>query len=133
MIKYSFIIGGISPLLLLIVSCDIPNPDQIREKQHLPSKDYKPNAQTGKKDFRNLCARCHGRAATGTDQGPPLIHKIYRPDHHADLSFHFAVKNGVTQHHWHFGNMPPIPAASPEQVSNIIAYIRKNQRMNGIR
>lgn len=130
MMKYNFLLVSIS---LLVISCDTPSPEQIRKNQHLPSKDYKPNALTGKTDFHNLCARCHGKAARGTNQGPPLIHQYYRPDHHADLAFHWAVKKGVTQHHWHFGNMPPIPQASPEQVSNIIAYIRREQRINGIR
>jgi len=44
-----------------------------------------------------------------------------------------AVKNGVRQHHWPFGSMPPIPGVSKAEVSQIIAYVRTLQRANGIR
>ncbi len=73
------------------------------------------------------------RRAKDLIKGPPLIHDIYRPGHHADLSFHWAVKDGTKQHHWHFGDMPPIADVSPEQVGHIIAYVRREQRRAGIR
>ena len=64
-------------------------------------------AQAGQAVFQRSCAICHGTLAGGTDQGPPLVHKIYEPSHHADAAFVLAAKRGVTQHHWNFGNMPP--------------------------
>ncbi len=87
----------------------------------------------GEKLFNNNCAGCHGIGAVGTDRGPTFISKIYEPNHHADPTFHMAVKNGVRQHHWDFGNMPKISGVAKEEVDQIIAYVRWLQRENGIR
>ena len=37
--------------------------------------------------FTTHCAGCHGVAASGTDKGPPLVHRIYEPGHHPDGAF----------------------------------------------
>jgi len=89
-------------------------------------------AQIGRKAFDANCMKCHGKNGVGTDQGPPLIHKIYEPNHHSDESFYRAAKNGVTAHHWPFGNMPPIANATRDDVTGIIRYIRELQRANGV-
>ena len=89
-------------------------------------------AQIGRKTFDANCMRCHGKNGAGTDQGPPLIHKIYEPSHHADFSFYRAAKDGVTAHHWPYGNMPPITEVTRNDVTGIIRYIREVQRANGI-
>lgn len=90
-------------------------------------------AASGKVVFDRNCVACHGANAAGGQGGPPLVHKIYEPGHHADISFVLAVKNGVRQHHWSFGSMPPIPGVSEAEVEQIIAYVRTLQRANGIR
>lgn len=90
-------------------------------------------AASGKVVFDRNCVACHGANAGGGPGGPPLVHKIYEPGHHADISFVLAVKNGVRQHHWSFGSMPPIPGVSEAEVEQIIAYVRTLQRANGIR
>ena len=82
--------------------------------------------------FNGACAECHGKNAVGTDKGPPLIHKIYEPSHHSDFSFVRAVKQGVRQHHWPYGNMPPQPGITDEETLAIIEFIREVQRENGI-
>ena len=82
--------------------------------------------------FLAHCARCHGLRAVGTNNGPPLVHKIYEPNHHGDLSFHRAVQMGVVAHHWSFGNMPRIEGVGPGEVDAIVAYIRWLQRQTGI-
>jgi len=87
----------------------------------------------GKELFNASCAVCHGKNAAGTKKGPPLIHKIYEPGHHSDLSFQRAAKFGVRAHHWPFGNMPPVPNVTESDVTRIIAYVRALQRANGIR
>ncbi len=87
----------------------------------------------GKSIYTSKCAACHGRGGTGSNQGPPLVHKIYKPGHHADYSFYRAVTSGVRSHHWSFGNMPVIAGVSPESVAHIIAYIRQQQRLAGIK
>ena len=82
--------------------------------------------------FAERCALCHGREATGTGQGPPLVHAIYRPSHHPDASFLAAVRNGVRAHHWRFGDMPPLEGLGDEDVGAIVDYVRHLQRRAGI-
>jgi mono/diheme cytochrome c family protein len=88
--------------------------------------------QLGEAKFSSHCAACHGASAVGTAQGPPLVHKIYEPNHHADVAFQRAALNGVRAHHWDFGNMPKIDGVSPDDVDQIIKYIRWLQRQAGI-
>ena len=89
-------------------------------------------AKAGRAKFEANCMRCHGKNAAGTAKGPPLIHKIYEPGHHADQSFYRAAKFGVTAHHWPYGNMPPLSGVKEEDVTEIIRYVRELQRANGI-
>lgn len=90
-------------------------------------------ASAGKAVFDAKCAVCHGPNAAGVDgAGPPLVHIIYEPNHHADAAFYLAVKQGVRAHHWRFGNMPPMPGVVEQDVAKIIAYVRELQRANGI-
>ena len=90
------------------------------------------DAAKGAALFEENCMTCHGPNATGSDQGPPLVHRIYEPNHHGDMSFQLAVKNGVRAHHWKFGNMAPVDGVSPEDVEKIIVYVRALQQANGI-
>jgi len=94
--------------------------------------DLTAEANTGKKVFDANCATCHGQNAAGSDRGPPLIHVIYNPGHHADEAFYFAAKNGVRSHHWRFGDMPAQPQVSDADIAAIVAYVREIQRANGI-
>ncbi|WP_370285779.1 c-type cytochrome [Pseudooceanicola nanhaiensis] len=92
-----------------------------------------PEATMGQRAFEATCADCHGENATGKmGFGPPLVHKIYEPSHHADMAFQMAVQNGVRAHHWKFGDMPPQTGLTPSDVANIVAYVRELQRANGI-
>ena len=86
----------------------------------------------GEELYAANCAQCHGVDATGTDQGPPFIHEVYVPSHHADGAFLLAVRTGVQPHHWDFGPMPPRPEVSDEQVADIVAYVRSLQRDAGL-
>ncbi|HSM30420.1 MAG TPA: c-type cytochrome, partial [Woeseiaceae bacterium] len=63
---------------------------------------------------------------------PPLIHRIYEPNHHGDQSFYLAAKQGVRSHHWPFGDMPPVESITDAEVGQIVAYVRTLQRANGI-
>lgn len=119
-------------VVILVTACDKPDPEQVRARQHLPAPGFVADAKQGSQLFLANCARCHGAVGKGTDQGPPLVHPVYRPGHHADLTFHWAVSRGIKQHHWQFGNMPPLPGVSPEEVGHIIAYVRAEQRKAGI-
>lgn len=89
-------------------------------------------AEAGQALFQENCVTCHGQNATGSDQGPPLVHRIYEPNHHGDLSFRLAARQGVRAHHWNFGNMPPVEGVSDEDVLKITRYVRELQKANGI-
>jgi mono/diheme cytochrome c family protein len=90
-------------------------------------------AQAGEELFNTYCASCHGRNAAGQDGvAPPLVHKIYEPNHHADRSFRRAARIGVHAHHWPFGNMPPVTGIEANEVDEVVAYVRELQRANGI-
>lgn len=82
--------------------------------------------------FDRRCASCHGAAAAGTTSGPPLVHPVYRPGHHGDVSFELAVRRGVRAHHWRFGDMPPLPDVSATELAEIVRYVRALQRARGI-
>jgi len=117
----------------LLAGCDAGDAEQRRQRLHLPSEDFVASAEIGKNLFRQQCSRCHGVDARGTNQGPPLIHKTYESSHHADLAFRMAVKKGVRQHHWQFGDMPPMEGIGPEDTGHMIAFIRQEQKRVGIR
>ncbi len=120
-------------LVLPLTACGKGDPEKIRQNLHLPKPGYVADAERGREVFADKCAVCHGKSGQGTRQGPPLIHQTYRPGHHPDMAFHLAVKDGVRQHHWNFGDMPPLQGVTPEQVSDIVAYIRAAQKQAGIK
>ncbi len=82
----------------------------------------------GKQLFEDNCAKCHGQWGNGTDQGPPLTHRFYLPNHHPDEAFYRAAMNGVRAHHWNFGNMPPVEGISRRKLDRIVPYIRWLQK-----
>ena len=83
--------------------------------------------------FAARCAACHGANASGKEgAGPPLVHRIYEPGHHAGMAFVLAAQNGVRAHHWPFGDMPPVAGITRAEVLSIITYVRTLQRANGI-
>lgn len=89
-------------------------------------------AVSGKQVFDRRCGQCHGADARGSAAGPPLIHATYRPGHHGDVSFTLAVRRGVQAHHWAFGDMPPQPDVTADEVAQMTRYVRELQRANGI-
>ncbi len=119
---------GIWLLVLgLFVACDSSQPKQAVGGGPAPAE-----LQAGEAKFTANCAACHGNQAAGTDHGPPLVHKIYEPNHHGDSAFQRAAANGVKAHHWEFGNMPKIEGVTPEDVDQIVKYVRWLQRQAGI-
>ncbi|ESR27461.1 c-type cytochrome [Lutibaculum baratangense] len=94
--------------------------------------ELSPVAMEGKAVFDENCADCHGANAAGTEQGPPLVHDIYNPGHHANMAFVLAASQGVRAHHWRFGNMPPQPGVTQTEVEKVVQYVRELQQANGI-
>lgn len=48
--------------------------------------------------------------------------------HHSDRAFASAIRNGTREHHWYFGDMPAVTAASPTDVGQIVAFLRWLQK-----
>jgi mono/diheme cytochrome c family protein len=118
--------------LLVVVFCAACESQAGKEAAPPAAGATPPEFQPGEAKFTAHCAACHGARAVGTAQGPPLVHKIYEPNHHADIAFQRAALNGVRAHHWDFGNMPKIDGISPDDIDQIIKYIRWLQRQAGI-
>ncbi|MBN33888.1 MAG: cytochrome C [Rhodospirillaceae bacterium] len=89
-------------------------------------------AQGGQTIFEANCSSCHGVAGGGTEQGPPLIHIIYEPSHHADFAFVNAIRNGVRAHHWPYGDMAPVEGLTNAGIQAVIAFVREVQVAHGI-
>ena len=90
-------------------------------------------AGKGRLVFNTNCASCHGVDAAGGTGGPPLIHNIYNPGHHSNAAFIRAMRSGVRQHHWQFGNMPPQPQVAFGDMVFLMKFIREVQQQNGIK
>lgn len=91
-----------------------------------------PMAVAGQRAYEVTCAKCHGSFGSGSDKGPPFLNPIYNPGHHSDEAFMRAVRDGVRQHHWHFGDMPAQPAVTEQEVQQIVKFVREIQQANGI-
>ncbi len=124
MMKYFLI----TTLVVLVAGCKTQTAEEFRERNHLPGPDFVADATQGRTLYSTNCSSCHGTTGSGTKNGPPLIHKIYDSSHHADIAFHWAVRDGVKPHHWNFGEMPKIPNLSPDATGHIIAYVRNEQK-----
>jgi mono/diheme cytochrome c family protein len=90
----------------------------------------------GEKTYQSICAACHGRDLRGTAAGPSMLAPTFAPDTHPDSAFYAAVDRGVAPH-GHFekstwGSMPALPTVDRDDVTNVIAYVRAQQRAAGI-
>lgn len=78
--------------------------------------------------FNTYCLSCHGLHGTGEGLGPPLLDSLYAPDRLADDAMITAVERGVSQHHFHFGAMPPVKRVTRADAIEVIGYVRWLQR-----
>jgi len=117
----AIVVAGLVPLATSAQGKQIPR----------PTPGLMPNPSTGKTLFEKYCAQCHGADLRGSKEGPPLLHRIYEPSHHADIAFQLAVRYGARQHHWNFGDMQPVQGVTPDEVAHITAYVRYKQREAG--
>lgn len=136
-LRKGLLLGGGAVLVAVLAMILRPQPEPEPQAASIMVEVTVPElsglAAEGRTAFDALCASCHGENAAGR-QGiaPPLVHVVYEPGHHADGAFLLAATRGVRQHHWTFGDMPPVPEASPQDVAAITAYVRELQRANGI-
>ena len=139
--KALLLASGIAASLLLLLALGCSSGDTSatptsasRAAVEAPASGSGPSemARAGETLFNRNCSTCHGLGAVGTNQGPPLLDRVYHPGHHPDASFRNAVRNGVQSHHWNFGDMLPVPGVSSEEVEEIICYVRQTQRESGL-
>ncbi len=126
----AILIMCIAATMILFAGCSSAN--EPTATQSTAKLENTPTVYDGEESFQNRCAVCHGELASGTATGPPLVNRLYEIGHHPNFSFHNAVNNGVTAHHWNFGDMPPIPNVAPEEIDAIICHVRDLQRAEGI-
>jgi mono/diheme cytochrome c family protein len=86
---------------------------------------------SGSELYAANCASCHGSDLRGTERGPSHLSIVYEPNHHGDDSFRSAIAQGAGQHHWNFGDMPPVPGLDDDEVTAIIAFVRAEQQREG--
>ena len=72
-----------------------PSESKATEQVSITESDLSDTARAGEKLFNANCSVCHGMGAAGTNQGPPLVDRIYHPGHHPDFSIRNAVRQGV--------------------------------------
>jgi cytochrome c5 len=78
--------------------------------------------------YEKYCSSCHGLQLNGSDKGPPLLHPFYKPSHHGDKAFYRAALQGAKQHHWEFGNMPPVEGMTTKKMDKLVPYVRFYQQ-----
>ena len=124
--------GGLTLLLALIFLAAANASAAGIEPEDVTLPAPTPALALGRTNYEAHCAGCHGVNGVGTDKGPPFLHRVYHPDHHADFAFVRAVRYGTRAHHWRFGDMPPVEGITDAQIESIIGYVRALQKANGI-
>ena len=121
---------GISVIVLLLSTSPACSQDEMTPRRVLAPAPVE--LRGGEQKFAAKCSACHGAGGIGTNQGPPLVHKIYEPNHHGDAAFQRAAAAGVKAHHWKFGDMPKVDGVTTEDVDQIVKYVRWLQKQAGI-
>jgi len=127
-----YVVIGVFLAGLALIGWRLLAPEAGGDTGEIVVPDLSAPAVAGERLFAANCAECHGQNGAGTEKGPPLIHAIYNPGHHPDAAFHGAAAQGVRQHHWPFGNMPPQPQLTTDDIASIIRFVREVQEANGI-
>ena len=83
--------------------------------------------EQGEAIYSASCAQCHGGDLAGSDRGPSLLDPIYGPGQLTDADFADAVRNGVEERLWDFGDMPGNGSYSETQVAALLAFVRAEQ------
>jgi len=90
-----------------------------------------PAVPDGAAVYQQYCAECHGVDLRGTDKGPSQLSIIYEPNHHGDYAYRVAIRDGTREHHWWFGDMPPVEDITDLEIEKVISFIRAEQQRLG--
>lgn len=126
----TFVAVGIAVMVIVAFAYESYVNDSANTDVRVP--ELSGGAARGAEIFAAKCASCHGSNAGGSSKGPPLVHRYYEPNHHADFAFYAAVRQGVRSHHWQFGDMPPVPDMNERSISFVVRYVRELQKANGV-
>ena len=110
-------------LVILLSMLLVAGPAAAAEKVKIPFHLGK-----GQLLYEKYCSSCHSIDLTGSDKGPPLLHPFYKPSHHGDKAFYRAALQGARQHHWEFGDMPPVEGMTAGKMDKIVPYLRYYQQ-----
>ncbi|GGB92540.1 hypothetical protein GCM10011352_18240 [Marinobacterium zhoushanense] len=121
-----------SLLVFVMLSANVALADHREGHVDVTEPTLSKMAATGQRAFNETCAKCHGDNGAGTMKGPPLVHKIYNPGHHSDQAIYNAMRNGVREHHWPYGDMPKQTSVGFMESTAIVKFIREMQEANGI-
>ena len=126
--RWSRRVAGVLAAVVVASACSTAGGDADAPTDAEPTADL---VVAGEPLYQASCAQCHGTDLRGTSLGPSHLSIVYEPNHHGDAAFVLAARAGVRQHHWRFGNMPPIPGLSDSDLDAIVAYVRDQQRIHG--
>ncbi len=115
-------LAGLATCLTILAGCGSDDATPVADATSI---------STGETVYSQNCASCHGADLEGTDKGPSQLSVVYEPNHHSDDSYRSAIANGVPQHHWPFGDMPPVQGLSADEVEAVIGFIRSEQEQRG--
>lgn len=90
-----------------------------------------PAVPDGAAVYQQYCAECHGVDLRGTDKGPSQLSIVYEPNHHGDYAYRVAIREGTREHHWWFGDMPPVEGITDLEIEKVISFIRAEQQRLG--
>lgn len=120
-----------APIALLAVVLSACSGGSESTQTSLASQASADLVAAGEPLYQASCAQCHGADLRGTALGPSHLSVVYEPNHHGDAAFVLAARNGVRQHHWPYGDMPPIPGLTDDDLAAIVAFVRDQQRIHG--
>lgn len=124
-------IAGAAILVVGAAYYGLTKSDAVAQPTEVVIPELSELATAGEVAFNGTCASCHGINLAGTDKGPPFLHSVYVKNHHSDMAFILAVKQGARAHHWRFGNMPAQENITDDELAAIITYVREVQAANG--
>ena len=108
-----------------------PSPAQTAEVTAPTSTAAELVIPDGGEVYQQYCAECHGVDLRGTDKGPSQLSIVYEPNHHGDYAYRVAIREGTREHHWWFGDMPPVEGISDLEIEKVISFIRAEQERLG--
>lgn len=102
------------------------SPETAVPRQH-EARKFSQLAVAGMRLYVSHCEDCHGRNGVGTEKGPSLHYEIYHAPNLGQVAFHTAVKHGVQESRWEYGDMPK-SNLSFNEIEQVARYVRDVQR-----